>query len=118
MEDEDRVAQYKLTDKQTSLMWQRIGLIVGIIALFALIFFLSPSEIRMFIPLIAIGILIFLAIREVLCWYWKLNQLVYNQERQTEHLQQVVSELQALRRIMHRASIDDTAHPQYGADSE
>lgn len=35
---------------------------------------------------LSIAILIFFALRELWCWYWKLNKIVENQERQTKVL--------------------------------
>lgn len=42
---------------------------------------------------IIIGICIWLLIREVKTWYWKINELLSNQEEQTEIMRKILNEL-------------------------
>jgi hypothetical protein len=46
--------------------------------------------------LIAIGVM--LIVRELWCWYWKLNHIRKSQDEQTALLNEVVTELRELRR--------------------
>jgi hypothetical protein len=41
-------------------------------------------------------IVVFLLCREIVCWYWKLNKIVANQEDQAAILQAILKEMQEL----------------------
>ena len=38
-------------------------------------------------------VVVFLVCREIVCWYWKLNKIVYFQEYQTNLLKKILKEL-------------------------
>lgn len=46
-------------------------------------------------PLIFLLIIlvVFLVCREIVCWYWKLNKIVANQERQNQLLESILERL-------------------------
>lgn len=46
----------------------------------------------MIVIMIVIGILIFLAIRELICWYYKINKMVENQEEIIRLLRKISGE--------------------------
>lgn len=52
----------------------------------------APSTATVLI-LIGFSILLFLALREVVCWYYKINKMVDNQAKQIDLLQQIVKKL-------------------------
>jgi len=39
---------------------------------------------------IAIGILIIIVIREIVCWYWKINERLNEQKKQTKLLEEIL----------------------------
>ncbi|GAB6039075.1 hypothetical protein JCM15519_36340 [Fundidesulfovibrio butyratiphilus] len=43
--------------------------------------------------LLLIILVIFLVCREIVCWYWKLNKIVANQERQNQLLESILARL-------------------------
>lgn len=55
---------------------------------------LSPSEI---LVLISILIIIFIAIRELLCWYWKINFRIKTQENILKTLEDILKELRQVK---------------------
>lgn len=40
-----------------------------------------------------IGVVIWLAIREVKLWYWRINEIINEQNRQTQILNEILTEL-------------------------
>lgn len=42
-------------------------------------------------------ICIWILLREIKCWYWKVNDILREQQRQTEALYQIINELQIAR---------------------
>lgn len=42
--------------------------------------------------LLFVGVVVFLVCRELLCWYWKINKSIANQEQMISLLQQLVNE--------------------------
>lgn len=40
-----------------------------------------------------IGVVIWLAIREVKLWYWRINEIINEQNRQTQILDEILTEL-------------------------
>lgn len=45
------------------------------------------------IPGIAVGLLIFIVLREVMCWYWRIHERVNNQEKQIELLEKILLQI-------------------------
>jgi len=43
--------------------------------------------------LLLVILVLFLVCREIVCWYWKLNKIVANQERQTKLLESLLERL-------------------------
>ena len=98
----------KVTPEQITMIGQRIAILMGVIALVVFIYNWLPG-LRPFIPIAVVAILLLLAIREIMCWYWKLNLLIRNQEHQMSQLQQIIVELQALRDVTTQESTDSLA---------
>lgn len=54
---------------------------------------ISSSDIPQILTILVIVVIVFLLIRELLTWYWKLNTIVKQQEEQTELLKQIFKQL-------------------------
>ena len=46
---------------------------------------------------VVIGIVVFLLIREILTWYWKMNAIVYELQAQNDTLENILNELKSSR---------------------
>jgi len=55
---------------------------------------MNDVQIVAFVVVIGISILIFLVLREVLTWYWKINKIVGILENQTELLSKIIKAIQ------------------------
>lgn len=42
---------------------------------------------------LGVAIIIFIVCRELLCWYWKINQHINNQAKQIELLENVIQQI-------------------------
>lgn len=47
------------------------------------------------ITILFAGILTWIAIREVKCWYWKINNILEEQQKQTEILETILREIKS-----------------------
>ncbi len=43
--------------------------------------------------ILVVGILVWLVLREVKCWYWKINNILEEQQKQTEILEIILREM-------------------------
>lgn len=65
--------------------------------LFNSVFDAPFDTLQILIYLIA-GICIWLLLREIKCWYWKINDIIAEQKKQTEVLEQIHAEIQRITR--------------------
>lgn len=45
------------------------------------------------IPAVVVILLLFFVARELMCWYWKINDIVKNQQIQIEQMDAIIDEL-------------------------
>lgn len=45
------------------------------------------------VTILVAGILVWLVLREVRCWYWKINEILEEQQKQTEILEIILREM-------------------------
>lgn len=65
---------------------------------------------------IIIGFLLFLFFREIMCWYWKINDIIKNQEAQLNLMDEMIIEMkqqnQRLQDIITEKEVQKESTPQ------
>lgn len=51
------------------------------------------NDLPITIKVITIAILVWLVVREIRCWYWKINAILAEQQKQTEILEKILSKM-------------------------
>ncbi|PVH27060.1 hypothetical protein [Sphingobacterium corticibacter] len=62
----------------------------------------SSNEVLTFLAAIAISILLFFVFRSVLLWYWRVDEIVKNQQKQIQQQQTIIEGLAGLYKSMNR----------------
>lgn len=65
---------------------------------------------------ILIGVLIFFVARELMCWYWKINDIIKNQNEQLDQMDYLIGELSIQNKLVLR--ILEQLEPEEQPDDE
>jgi len=67
---------------------------------------------------LAIVIGIFLLIRELVMWYWKINQIITNQNKSNELMRELISTLQNVSNSNNKSEIIDSSSENKMSETE
>lgn len=54
------------------------------------------------IPAVIVILLIFFVARELMCWYWKINDIIKNQEEQLDQMDMLLGEMSVQNKLLLR----------------
>lgn len=72
---------------------------------------LLDLDVTSLILFVCVGIIIWLAIREVKLWYWRINEIVNEQKQQTDILNDILNEIHAQRSTTKPTTTDNKSTP-------
>lgn len=67
---------------------------------------------------IVIVVVVFLIIRELVMWYWKINQIITNQNKSNELMRELISTLQNVSNSNNKSEIIDSSSENKMSETE